>query len=158
MWPMLLIKSSHNFSKSRPKSSSFYFESMFSLIPKVTIHLAAFFLRKFATKKFQKSPNLVTLASNYKVKRHDRNRRQTFRNVDRSNFIATSPRWSEKPFEKFELQKLQLTSSVTSKKSPNVCKSCTKMTSHLYKKIPYNVGNFAKLVVARGFKKLLKVH
>ena len=30
------------------------------------------------------------------------------------------------------------------------------MTSHLYKKIPYNVGNFAKLVVARGFKKLLK--
>ena len=152
MWPMLLIKSSHNFSKSRPKSSSFYFESMFSLIPKVTIHLAAFFLRKFATKKFQKSPNLVTLASNYKVKRHDRNRRQTFRNVDRSNFIATSPRWSEKPFEKFELQKLQQCDQ--SKCHQTSVKVAQKWLHTFTKKIPNSVGNFAKLVVARGFKKV----
>ena len=50
------------------------------------------------------------------------------------------------------------------KKSPNVYKSCPKMVS-LEKlkiltpvlKLPKNVGNIGKLIVAKGFKKLPKV-
>ena len=52
-------------------------------------------------------------------------------------------------------------SSVTSKKSPNVFKGCPKMMS-LEKlkiltplhKLPKNVGDLGKLIVARGFEKM----
>ena len=54
--------------------------------------------------------------------------------------------------------------SVTRKKSPNVYKSCPKMISleklkiltHL-QKLPKNVEDLGKLIVATGFKKLPKV-
>ena len=52
--------------------------------------------------------------------------------------------------------------SVTDKKLPNVYKSCPKMTS-LEKlkvplqKLPKNVGDLGKLIVAKGFEKLPKV-
>ena len=54
--------------------------------------------------------------------------------------------------------------SVTSKKSPNVIKSCTKMISlEKFKiltplqKLPKNVENLGKLIVAKGFEKMPKV-
>ena len=54
--------------------------------------------------------------------------------------------------------------SVTSKKSPNVCKSCPKMISLEKLKIltplqelPKNVGDLGKLIVATGLEKLPKV-
>ena len=53
---------------------------------------------------------------------------------------------------------------VTSKKSPNVDKSCPKMISLEKLKIltpsqqlPKNVGDLGKLIAAKGFKKLPKV-
>ena len=54
--------------------------------------------------------------------------------------------------------------SVTSKQSPNDYKGCPKMIS-LEKlkiliplqKLPKNVGDLAKSIVAKGFEKLLKV-
>ena len=54
--------------------------------------------------------------------------------------------------------------SVTSKKSPNVFKSCPKMISleklkiltHV-QKLPKNVRDLGKLIVAEGFEKLPKV-
>ena len=54
--------------------------------------------------------------------------------------------------------------SVTSKKSPNVCKSCPKIIS-LEKlkiltpllKLPKNVGDLGKLFVAKGSEKLPKI-
>ena len=52
------------------------------------------------------------------------------------------------------------TSSVTSKKSPNVYKSCPKLISLKMKdaqKLPKNVGDLGKLTVAICFKKLPKV-
>ena len=64
---MLKIKSSH---------SNFYFEIMFSLRPKVTIHLG-FFLRKFVTKNFQKLPYLVELVGSFNIE-PDEIWRQTF--------------------------------------------------------------------------------
>ena len=55
-------------------------------------------------------------------------------------------------------------SSVTSKKSPNVYKSCPKMISLAklkiltpLQKLPKNVVDLGKLIVATGFEKLLKV-
>ena len=59
---MLKIKSSPNISKSCKKVAIavFTLKQCFHLARKVTIHLG-FFLRAFDTKKFQKSPNLVTL-------------------------------------------------------------------------------------------------
>ena len=55
-------------------------------------------------------------------------------------------------------------SSVTSKKLPNVHKSCPKMISlekikifTPLQKLPKNVGDLGKLIVAKGFKKLPKV-
>ena len=55
--------------------------------------------------------------------------------------------------------------SVTSKKSPNVYKSCPKMSSleklkilTPLQKLPKNVGDLGKLIVATGFEKLPKVH
>ena len=56
------------------------------------------------------------------------------------------------------------TSSVTSKKSPNVYKSCPKIFS-LEKceiltpsqKLPKNIGDLGKLNIAKGFEKLPKV-
>ena len=45
--------------------------------------------------------------------------------------------------------------SVTRKNSPNVYKSCPKMIS-LLQKMPINVGDLGKLIVAKGFKKLPK--
>ena len=59
---------------------------------------------------------------------------------------------------------LILRSSVTSKKSPNIYKSCPKMIS-LEKfqiltpllKLPKNVGDLGTLIVAKGFEKLPKV-
>ena len=55
--------------------------------------------------------------------------------------------------------------SVTSKKLPNVYKSYPKIISleklkiltPLQKKIPKNVGDLGKLIVAKGFEKLPKV-
>ena len=47
--------------------------------------------------------------------------------------------------------------SVTSKKLPNVHKSCPKRFWHFYKKMPKNVGNLGKLIVVTGFEKLPKV-
>jgi len=41
------------------------------------------------------------------------------------------------------------------KKSPNVYKSCPKMIS--LEKLPKNVGDLGKLILAKGFKKLPKV-
>ena len=50
------------------------------------------------------------------------------------------------------------------KKSPNVYKSCPKMISlekmidfDTFTKMPMNVGDLGKLIVANGFKKLPKV-
>ena len=49
-------------------------------------------------------------------------------------------------------------------KKTNVSKSCPKMISlkndrfwHLFKKLPKNVGDLGKLIVAKGYKKLPKV-
>ena len=54
--------------------------------------------------------------------------------------------------------------SMTSKKSPNVYKSCPKTISQEklkiltpLQKLPKNVGDLGKLIVAKGFEKLLKV-
>ena len=54
--------------------------------------------------------------------------------------------------------------SVTSKKSPNVCKSCPTMISleklkvlSPLQKLPKNVGDLDKLIVSKGFEKLPKV-
>ena len=56
------------------------------------------------------------------------------------------------------------TSSVFSKKSPNVYKSCPKMISLVkliiltpLQKLPKNVRDLAKLIVAKSFEKLPKV-
>ena len=53
---------------------------------------------------------------------------------------------------------------VTSKKSPNVYKSCPKIISlvkiiilTLLQKLPKNVRYLSKLIVAKGFEKLPKV-
>ena len=58
----------------------------------------------------------------------------------------------------------QLTTSVTSKKSSNVYKSCPKKISLKklriltpLQKLPKNVGDLGKLIVAKGFEKLPKV-
>ena len=54
--------------------------------------------------------------------------------------------------------------SVTSKKSPNVYKSCPEMISPeklkimtLLQKLPKNVGDLGKLIVAKGIEKLPKI-
>ena len=54
--------------------------------------------------------------------------------------------------------------NVTREKSPNIHKSCPKMISlEKFKilaptqKLPKTVGDLGKLIVAKGFKKLLKV-
>ena len=54
--------------------------------------------------------------------------------------------------------------SVTNKKSPNVCKSCPNMNlleklkiSTPSQKLPKNVGNLGKIIVATGVEKLSKV-
>ena len=54
--------------------------------------------------------------------------------------------------------------SVTSEKSPNAYKSCRKMItgekSKIFtplQKMPKNVGDLGKLIVAKGFEKLPKV-
>ena len=54
--------------------------------------------------------------------------------------------------------------SVTSKKLPNVYKSCPKMFSQeklkiltTLQKLPNNLGNLVKIIVAKGFEKLPKV-
>ena len=54
--------------------------------------------------------------------------------------------------------------SVTSKKSPNVYKSCPKLISlerlkilTYLQKLPKNMGDLSKLIVAKGFEKLPKV-
>ena len=59
---------------------------------------------------------------------------------------------------------LYIGSSVTSKESPNVYKSCPKMISldklkilTSLQKFPENVGNLGKMIVATGFEKLPKV-
>ena len=57
--------------------------------------------------------------------------------------------------------KLAVKSSVAGKKSPNVYNSCPKMISvekltH-FQKLPKNVGDLGKIVVAKGFKNLPKV-
>ena len=57
-----------------------------------------------------------------------------------------------------------ITNSVTSKQSQNVYKSCSKMIS-LQKlkiltplqKLPNNVGDLGKFIVAKGFEKLPKI-
>ena len=54
---------------------------------------------------------------------------------------------------------IQVAGSVTSKKSPNVYKSCLKMISLERLKIltPKNVVDLGKLIVAKGFEKSPKV-
>ena len=59
---------------------------------------------------------------------------------------------------------MYMTISVTSKKSPNVYKSCPKMMSlerwknlTPLQKLPKNVGDLGKLIVVKGFEKLPKV-
>ena len=52
--------------------------------------------------------------------------------------------------------------SVTSKKSPNACKSCPKLTSlekilTPLQKLPNKVGDLGKIIVTKGFEKLPKV-
>ena len=54
--------------------------------------------------------------------------------------------------------------SVTSKKLPNVDKSCPKMNSleklkilTPLQKLPKNVGDLGKIIVAKGFEKLPKI-
>ena len=54
--------------------------------------------------------------------------------------------------------------SVTSKKSPNVYKTCPKIISlakwkisTTWHKLPKNVGDLGKIIVATGFEKLPKV-
>ena len=58
---------------------------------------------------------------------------------------------------------LRFLSSVTSKKLPNVYKSCPKMISleklkilTPLQKLPKNVGDLGKLIVAKGFEKVPK--
>ena len=58
-------------------------------------------------------------------------------------------------------KKISIHTSVTRKKSPFVYKSCPKMISleklkilTLLQKLPKNVVDFGKLIVAKGFKKL----
>ena len=60
--------------------------------------------------------------------------------------------------------KLVLRGSVTSKKSPNIFKSCLKINSleklkilTPLQKLPKNVVDLGKLIVAKGFEKLPKV-
>ena len=57
-----------------------------------------------------------------------------------------------------------LIASVTRRKSPNVYKSCPNMISQeklkiltTLQKLPKNVGDLGKLIVAKGFKKWPKV-
>ena len=59
---------------------------------------------------------------------------------------------------------LTILSSVSSKKSPNVYQSCPKMFSLVklniltpLQKLPQNVRDLGKLIVAKGFEKLPKV-
>ena len=59
---------------------------------------------------------------------------------------------------------LGYTNNVTSKKSPNVYKSCPKMISPeklkiltSLQKLPRNVGDLGKLIVAQGFENLPNV-
>ena len=54
----------------------------------------------------------------------------------------------------------EMPNSVTRKKSPNVYKSCPKMISlkkmidfDRFKKLPKNVGDLGKIIVAKGFEK-----
>ena len=43
--------------------------------------------------------------------------------------------------------------SVTSKKSPNIYKSCPKIKDFdTFKKLPKNVGDLGKIIVAKGLK------
>ena len=58
----------------------------------------------------------------------------------------------------------ELTGSVTSKKSPNLYKSCPKLISleklkilTTFQKLPKTVGDLGKIIVATGFEKLPKV-
>ena len=58
----------------------------------------------------------------------------------------------------------ELATSVTRKKLPNVYKSCPNMISlekclilTPLQKLPKNVGDFGKVIVAKGFKNLPKV-
>ena len=60
--------------------------------------------------------------------------------------------------------KLVLTGSVTSKKSPNIFKSCLKINSleklkilTPLQKLPKDVVDLGNLIVAKGFEKLPKV-
>ena len=53
---------------------------------------------------------------------------------------------------------------MTSKKSPNVFKSCPKLIAlekmkdfHTFKKIAINVGDLGKIILATGFENLPKV-
>ena len=71
--------------------------------------------------------------------------------------------FSRRQLQLVKKQLLLVTNSVTSKKFPNVCKSCPKMISleklkiltHL-QKLPKNVGDLGKLIVAKDFQKLPK--
>ena len=76
-------------------------------------------------------------------------------NAEAYMFLAT---------ERFLTLRILLTTSVTRKKSPNVYKSCPKMILleklnilTPLQKLPYNVGDLGKLIVAKGFEKLPKV-
>ena len=70
----------------------------------------------------------------------------------------------QKKFKIKFLAKMSLYGSVISKKLPNVYKSCPKMISQeklniltSLQKLPKNVKDLGKLIVAKGFEKLPKV-
>ena len=80
VWPDVVIKSSPSVSKSCPKSSltSLTFLQCFSKLPKKSPNIWVTLVIQFVTKEFQKSPNLVTLNSQYRRKNATRNGRINF--------------------------------------------------------------------------------
>ena len=71
---------------------------------------------------------------------------------------------SERKKERKRHREIWRKGDVTSKKSPNVYKSCPEMISleklqilTPFQKLPKNVGDLGKLIIATGFEKLPKV-
>ena len=94
--------------------------------------------------KSNKSPNLVTLLTD-----EDSSRIASINNCQILSKPSVQAAWA---------------SQCDQKKSPNVYKSCPKMISleklkilTPLQKLPKNVGDLGKLIVATGFEKLLKV-
>ena len=67
------------------------------------------------------------------------------------------PCLSKAPHPKVLVSIVSLVISATRKNSPNVYKSCPKMISAPSQKMPKNMGDLGKVIVAKGFKNLPKV-